>query len=104
PAQLSLAEAIELARENNPEYLTQGNQLRAADWNVRNAYGNWLPSIGISNTFGYTAQGERRVDDVRLATQPATYRSSYNLGMSLQLNGSTLLQPSVAKAQARAAE
>jgi outer membrane protein len=99
---LSLAGAISLARENNPDYLTQRNQLRSAQWNVRSAYGGLLPSLSASNSFSYTAEGERRLDDVRLSTQPATYSSRYGLSMSLQLNGSSLLAPSVARAQARA--
>src|SRR5690606_16232776 len=55
---LSLAEAVSMAQENNPGYLTQQNQLRTARWNVRSAYGSWLPSVNVSNSFGYTAEGE----------------------------------------------
>jgi outer membrane protein len=99
---LSLAEAIELARENNPDFLVQENGLRSASWRVRSAYGSLLPSVSVSNGLSYTAEGERRLDDVRLATQPATYSSRYSLGVSFSLNGNTLLAPSLARSQARA--
>ncbi|MEX2570696.1 MAG: TolC family protein [Gemmatimonadota bacterium] len=101
---LSLSRAIAIARENNPDYLTQRNQLRAAAWEVRSAYGSLLPSLSSSTSFGYTATGERRLDTVVLDQQPAQYSSRYSLGMSLSLSGTTLLAPSVARAQERAAE
>jgi outer membrane protein len=101
---LSLSEAIELAFENNPDFLAQQSQLRSAEWNVRSAYGSLLPTANLSNNLNYTATGVRRFDSVVLGEQPAMYSSRYNLGMSLSLNGSTLLAPSVARAQARATE
>jgi outer membrane protein len=101
---LSLAEVIALAREHNADFLSQRNQLRSADWGVRSAYGSLVPSLNASTNFGYQATGERRLDSVVLGEQPAMYSSRYSLGASLQLNGSTLLAPSVARAQARAAE
>ena len=101
---LTLADAISLARENNPNYLTQRNQIRTADWEVRSAYGSLLPSLNSSTNFGYTEGGVRRLESVVLEEQPAQISSRYSLSMSLQLNGNTLLAPSVARAQARAAE
>ncbi|MEX2582877.1 MAG: TolC family protein [Gemmatimonadota bacterium] len=103
PGRLSLGEAISLARENNPEYLTQRTQIRSAEWGVRAAYGSLLPTITSSTGFGYTAPGERRFDSVVLDRQPAQLSSQYRLGLSLSLDGQTLLGPSVAKAQELAA-
>jgi outer membrane protein len=101
---LSLAEAIAVAAESNPDYLSQRNQLRSAEWGIRSAYGNLLPSLSASTNFGYTATGQRRLDSVVLGEQPAMYSSRYSLGMSLSLNGTTLLGPALARAQARATE
>ncbi len=101
---LTLAEAIAIARENNPNYLTQRNQIRTAEWEVRSAYGSLLPSLNSSTGFGYTEGGVRRLDSVVLEEQPAQISSRYSLNLSLQLNGNTLLAPSVARAQSRAAE
>jgi len=104
PGTLSLADAVSLAAENNPEYQTQRNQLRSAMWGVRAAYGSWLPSVSASGGLGYTATGERRLDSVVLDEQPAMYSSRYSLGLSMSLSGQTILAPSVAKARERATE
>ncbi len=98
---LSLTEAVEYARTNSPGYITERNQLGSARWNLRSAYGDLLPALNVSNSFGYTAEGERRLDDVRLSTQPATFTSRYSLGMSLQVSGASLLAPAVARAEER---
>lgn len=99
---LSLEEAVRLAHEYNPEYGIQASGLETLGWERREVWGNFLPSLNASNSFGYTAQGERRFGDVSLATQPARYSSSYNIGLQLSLNGSTFLQPSIQRAQAAA--
>jgi len=44
PTRLSLDEAIDLARKNNPDYQAQKNDAIVADWAVREAYGQ-LPVI-----------------------------------------------------------
>lgn len=102
PATLTLGEAIELARENNPGYLSQANDLVSASWAVRSAYGDLLPTANASMGMGYTASGERRFGTVGLGEQPAMYSSNYNLGMSYSLSGARLLEPTRARAQQRA--
>lgn len=102
-ATLTLDEAIELARENNPGYLSQANDLVSARWAVRSAYGDLLPTANASMGMGYTASGERRFGTVGLGEQPAMYSSNYNLGMSYSLSGARLLEPTRARAQQRAA-
>lgn len=104
PDPLTLEEAIALARENNPGYLSQASQIGAAEWGVRSAYASLLPTLSTSTGLGYTATGERRFDSVVLERQPAQLSSRYNIGLNLTLNGSTLLAPSVARANARAVE
>ncbi len=102
PDQLTLEEAVELARENNPGYLSQENDLVPADWGVRSAYGDLLPSASASMGMGYSASGERRFGTVGLGEQPAMYSSNYNLSLSYSLSGARLLEPTRARAQARA--
>jgi outer membrane protein len=102
PTALSLGEAVTLAQQNNPEYLQQKNDLGVARWSVRSAYGNLLPSASASTNFGYTAAGVQRYGSVELGRTPENYSSSYRLGLSYEVSGSTLLQPSVERAQARA--
>lgn len=102
PTALSLAEALELARENNPDYLSQENDLVSARWGVRSAYGDLLPSASASMGMGYSASGERRFGTVGLGEQPAMYSSNYSLGLSYTLSGAELLEPRRARAQERA--
>lgn len=104
PAELSMDQALRIARENNPSFLQQANDIGVARSQVRAAYGNLIPSLSVSNSYGYTASGEARYGSVQFGDQPEVYSSSYSVGMNLQLNGSTLLQPSVQRAQRRATE
>lgn len=104
PADLSMEQAIRIARENNPTYLQQANDVAVARSSVRAAYGNLVPSLSASNSYGYTASGEARFGTVEFGAQPEAYSSSYSVNMGLSVSGSTLLQPSVQRAQRRATE
>ncbi len=104
PGRLTLGQAVSIARENNPTYLSQENDLVTARWGVRSAYGALLPSASASMGMGYSASGERRFGTVGLGEQPAMYSSNYNLGLSYSLSGAELLEPTRARAQERAAE
>lgn len=102
--ELSLPEAIALARENNPAFLQQRNDLNVANSSVRSAYGGLLPSASASTSFGYTAPGELRLQTRTFGQEPESYFSSYSVGLSYQLDGRKLLEPSVQRAQRRAVE
>ena len=101
---LGLAEAIGIARRNNPELLQQANDRLPARAAVRAAYGSLLPSAGLSSSVGYTAAGQRRFQSVAFGEQPGVYTSSYQVGLQYDVSGTELLQPSVDRAQARATE
>ena len=50
PSTLTLDEAVQLARRNNPIFLQTVNARRSADMNVRATYAAFLPSVGLSKT------------------------------------------------------
>jgi len=102
--ELSLSEAIRLAHEANPDYLIQESQAHNAHWRSREAWGDLVPSVNASNSFGYTASGERRFQSVEFGTQPAILSSSYNLGLSVSLTGASFLRPSVVRDRNRAVD
>lgn len=104
PEDLSLDEALRLAREFNPDFRQQESQLESARWQVRSAWGDLMPNANVSNSYGYQASGERRLGSVVLAQQPDFVNSSYNLNMSYSLNGTSLLRPGQARVQERAVE
>jgi outer membrane protein len=101
---LSLEEAVARARTHNPDYLAQENDRRGTRAAVRAARADFLPSASASSSFGYIARGERRFGSVAFAEQPDYYSSSFNLGLSYDLSGAKLMQPSIARAQDRATE
>ncbi len=116
PASLTLEEALAVALRNNPGLQASRNDLNVADWDVRSAYGSWLPSAQVSSGLSWQGAGEQRFGSVTLAQlgfedQPSYLSSSYNLGVSFSVDGRTLLGPGQAKrnregtrAQIRAAE
>jgi outer membrane protein len=104
PATLSLQEAMQMARENNPGFLQQQTDVAVARSSVRSARGNLLPSASASNSYGYTASGARRFESVDLGTEPEIYSSSYSLGVNYQLSGSRLLQPGLERSRLQATE
>lgn len=104
-ATLTLEEAIALARRNNPAYLQQANDVGAADWAVRDAYGALLPGASASTSYNYQAAGTSRVGsfgDIGVTNSTDYYTSNYNLGLSYRLSGASLLAPGQAKSQRRA--
>lgn len=101
--QLSLEEALQLAERFNPDFRIQSSQEEVADRQVRAARGDLLPSLSVSNSYGYQASGERRVGSIFLGSQPDYYSSSYGMNLSYSLNGASLLRPALVAAEADAA-
>ena len=106
PVRLTLDEAIELARENNPTFLTTQNNEAVADWGVREATSNlFVPSLSASGFATYRAPGESRIGTLNTGQleQGALYYSNYQLRATYELNGNTLFGLSSAKADRNAA-
>lgn len=104
PASLTLAEALEIARSNNPTYLQSLNDEYLADWDVRQAYGQLLPSVSASSGVTWQGAGEQQfgtltLGDLGFGDLPSYYLSSYGLNVGLNLSLATVLAPSQAKAQ-----
>lgn len=104
PAALTLEEAVALARRNNPDLLATQNDRRVARAASRAARADFIPSAQISNSYGYTAEGERLYGSVALGREPAVYSSGYRLSVFGDLSGAKLMQPSITRAQQRATE
>lgn len=103
PAFLSLDEALELARRHNPLYLAALNDRAVADWGVRAAYGQLMPSASASGGLGWQGSGSQRIgnltlEDLGVGEQPNYYSSSYSLGLNYSISGAVLYGLSAAKA------
>jgi outer membrane protein len=108
-AQLSLEEAVSLARRNNPDFMAQKNDAALADWAVREAYGGLLPGASASASFGYQASGTPRFgifsgSDFGLSNTPQYYNSDYFLGLTYGLSGASLVAPGREKSNRKATE
>ncbi len=103
-APLTLEEAIELARRNNPTFLQTITALGPAAWGVRAANANLLlPDADLSFFTGWQDAGQQRLGAATFP-QPAVLLSSYTFSLSYTLNGSTLFTPGQRKAERAAAE
>lgn len=109
PAELSLEQAVDIARENNPQIARARNDEVAADWRVREAYGSLMPSATFTGGLSWQGSGETQLaggqvtlGDLGFGNQPSYYSSSYRLGVNLSLSWATLLAPGQQKASRRA--
>jgi len=107
PARLSLDEALEIARENNPNFLLTRNDASLADWNVREAWGQLMPSASISGGVNWQGSGETQLPgsltlgDLGFSDQPSYYGSNYSIGLSYSLSWASLLGPRQSKVDRR---
>lgn len=103
-ATLSLSEALQQARNNNPQYRSRLNNAGTARWNVRNAYGQLLPSANVSGGMDYTGAGRANFGQGLTQETSAIIGSNWNAGLQWQFDGARLVAPKEAKANQRATE
>lgn len=107
PAQrttLSLEDAINLARRNNPIHLATINNRRTADAAVRAANGQLLPNADAS-FFAQRQQGGRQIfGGTSLGASSDINQSQYSIGIGYRINRATLLAPKVERASREAVE
>ena len=105
---LTLDEAIDLARENNPTFLSTANDMGQADWAVREAYANFLPSFTTASGASYTAPGVQRIGTITFDQYGGAttdyYVSWYSMNLNYQFSGQTLFQARSARADRTATE
>ncbi len=103
-ATLSLSEALQQAKNNNPLYRQRVNGAATARATVRNAYGQLLPSASVSGGMDYTGAGQANFGQGFIQATSAVIGSNWNGGLSWQLDGSRLVAPKQAKADQRAVD
>jgi outer membrane protein TolC len=105
PQSLSLQEAVEMAVRYNPSHRQRANDRSPAAWGVRNAYASFLPYVSANGGAGYTGAGSQNFFGSVAFEQPSgTVGSSYSLTLSMQIDGRTIMQPGLARAQLEAAD
>jgi outer membrane protein len=104
--QLSLAEALQTARENNPSYLTTVSARSPASWALTNATASlFTPTFGLSGSYAVrgAAQGQV-ISGIPFGASPHIVEYSGQLGFGYQLSGTTIANRGYAAAQLRAAD
>jgi len=105
PATLSLADAITLARANNPVYRQAINDRAPAAWGVRSAWSSLLvPGVSASGGVGYAGPGQQTFLTSNFSQSVSTWSSNYSFGLDWTLSGQTLTQPGFRRAQLSAAD
>ena len=103
PAQLTLDEAIRIARLENPQFQAARNDSDVADWSVRSAYGDLLPFANLSSSLSWQGKGEQQfgsltTSQLGFSDEPSYYFSSYNAGLNYSIAAESLLRPGREKA------
>jgi outer membrane protein len=104
PTSLTLDEAIQLARHNNPLYLQTVNQRRSADAQLRTAYAALLPSVSANLNGRLQKTGQQFVQGVALSNNSDVLQSSYGINLSYTLSPDVWYGPRQAAAAQNAAE
>ena len=105
PANLSLADAIALAREHNPAYRQALHDRSPVAWGVRTAYSSLLlPTLTASGGIGYSGPGQQRFLTSNFSQSVSTLASNYAFVLDWTLSGQTLTAPGLKHAQLAAAD
>jgi outer membrane protein len=103
PVELSLEEAIELAKVNNPNFLSTVNDQAAADWRVREAYAQFIPSVSTSMSGTWQEAGSQRFGTIVFEGQSTDWLfSSYRVDLGVTVDGNTIFGIPNARANKRA--
>ena len=104
PVQLTLDEAIGLAKANNPTFLSTQNDQSAANWQVREAYAQFLPSLRAGVGGNWQQAGVQRFGTVEFAQNTDWLYSGYSLNFGMTIDGNTIFGIPNARANKRATE
>ena len=102
--QLSLAEALRIARENNPDYLSTQNDRWAASAAVLSSTALLFPTAEIQGSRYSSQAGDQLVGGVLQYHFPSQTRLGWNFGVNYQLSGTVISARWLVRAQARATD
>ena len=101
---LSLADALEIARQNNPSYLTYlNNRAPAASRSFNSAMSLFTPNVSVSAGQSWSQAGQQSVGSFVFKT-PSAVASGWSLNFNYLLSGATIANRGLAAAQLRAAD
>ena len=101
---LTIDQAIELARRNNPVLQQTLNNRIGARAAVRSAYGALLPTADASLSAQRQQGGQQIFSGTSLGASSDVNQSSYQIGFNYRINSATLITPSLQRANRDAVE
>lgn len=104
PFQLTLEDAISLAKGNNPTFLSTQNDQSAANWQVREAYAQFLPSVNTSMFGTWQEAGAQRFGTIVFEGSTNMLYSGYGINLGMTIDGNTIFGIPNARANKRATQ
>ena len=101
---LTIQQAIDLARRNNPELQQTMNNRVGARAALRSAYGALLPTADASLSAQRQQGGEQIFSGTTLGASSDVNQSSYQIGFGYRLNSASFITPSLQRANRDAVE
>ncbi len=101
---LTIDQAIELARRNNPVLQQTLNNRIGARAAVRSAFGALLPTADASLSAQRQQGGQQIFSGTSLGASSDVNQSSYQIGFNYRINSATLITPSLQRANRDAVE
>lgn len=104
PTTLTIDQAIDIARRNNPALQQTLNARIGARAAVRSAYGALLPSADASLSAQRQQGGQQIFSGTSLGARSDVNQSNYQIGVNYRINSATLITPSLQRANRDAVE
>jgi len=101
---LTIEQAVDQARRNNPELQQIQNNRVSARAGVRSAYGALLPSADASLSVQRQQAGEQIFSGTSLGASSDVNQSSYQIGFNYRINSASFITPSLQRANRDAVE
>ncbi|HSY82804.1 MAG TPA: TolC family protein [Gemmatimonadaceae bacterium] len=101
---LTLSDAQQIAKHNNPVYLQSVVARRSASANLRAAYGQFLPQAGANFFAQYSQSGTQFSSGAALGASSNYEQSQWQLNLQYTLSANVLISPAYNRANRDAAE
>ncbi|MGB1656366.1 MAG: TolC family protein [Longimicrobiales bacterium] len=105
PDELTLDDAIALAKSNNLTFLSTANDQAAADWQVREAWAQFVPSVTTNIGGPWQEAGAQRFGSFVFEGQRTDWLyTGYGIDASMRIDGRSIFGVPAARANRRATE
>lgn len=106
PDELTLDDAIALAKSNNPTFLTTANDQSAANWQVREAWAQFVPSVTANLNGTWQEAGQQRFGTIVFSEGATTdwLYSGYSFNANMRIDGQSIFGVPAARANKRATQ